>query len=580
MRLLSWVRLLPARDLLALARRVVQPELGAAPQHVVAAGGPLFVLQVAQLALVQSGRHLGAQVLLRARVAQYLCHARAIGPCQAPGQRRRKPGVLGLHRRHEALEVVVGVRRHADPARQVAAREKGAFGPGRARFAQHASHLVGRVFGQLAKCRDLAAPHRQQRRRGGVALEHVVARHGRRVARFVVEQWTHAGVRPGHVGRHHGFLEIAAGLGAEVGDLVIADVRGAGVVALEFDVGGADQGEVVLIGNREDDPLVRVLEDVGVVVREQARHHDVAALDQPQALGSQRLALGRTGNAAQEGFGPRAGRIHHGACAHGAPPALPRFEHRAPAGGSALRLDAAGARQHLGPARARIERIEHHQPRIIDPAIGIDEAPLELGLERLARRVPAQIDRARRGQHLAVREVVVHEQADADHPGRPHRRIVRHHEAQRPHDVGRAAQQHLALLQRLAHQRELVVLEIAQPAMYQLGRGRRGVRGQVVLLAQEHAPAAARQIARNATAVDTPADDQHVAIGGRCSGRGGRRGVQGSSQCRGGRSQAPTRVFRIFSFWFLIARFFSAFSPRLFAFVRSTVAGLALRCRQ
>jgi hypothetical protein len=38
--------------------------------------------------------------------------------------------------------------------------------------------------------------------------------------------------------------------------------------------------------------------------------------------------------------------------------------------------------------------------------------------------------------------------------------------------------------------------------------------------------------------------------------------------------------FRIFSFWFLIARFFSAFSPRLFAFVRSTVAGLALRCRQ
>ena len=72
------------------------------------------------------------------------------------------------------------------------------------------------------------------------------------------------------------------------------------------------------------------------------------------------------------------------------------------------------------------------------------------------------------GSSSRPREVIVEEQAGADHPGRPQMRHVRHHEAQRPHDVRRGAQQHLALLQRLAHQGELAVLQIAQPAVDQL----------------------------------------------------------------------------------------------------------------
>ena len=75
---------------------------------------------------------------------------------------------------------------------------------------------------------------------------------------------------------------------------------------------------------------------------------------------------------------------------------------------------------------------------------------------------------------------------------------------------GAGAQQHLALDQGLAHEAELVVLEIAQAAVDQLAAGGRGVLGEVVLLAQQHRQAAAGGIARDAGAVDPAADDQKV----------------------------------------------------------------------
>ena len=75
---------------------------------------------------------------------------------------------------------------------------------------------------------------------------------------------------------------------------------------------------------------------------------------------------------------------------------------------------------------------------------------------------------------------------------------------------GAALEQHLALDQRLAHQPELVVFEIAQAAMDQLARARRGALRQIVLLAEDHGEAAARGIARDAGAVDAAADDEKI----------------------------------------------------------------------
>ena len=90
---------------------------------------------------------------------------------------------------------------------------------------------------------------------------------------------------------------------------------------------------------------------------------------------------------------------------------------------------------------------------------------------------------------------------------------MRHDEVQRTHDVRRGGQQHLALHERLAHQREVELLEVAQAAVDQLGAGRGGMGSKVVLLTQDDAQTAPGRIPRDAAAVDATADDQQVAAG-------------------------------------------------------------------
>ena len=67
--------------------------------------------------------------------------------------------------------------------------------------------------------------------------------------------------------------------------------------------------------------------------------------------------------------------------------------------------------------------------------------------------------------------------------------------------------------QRLAHQAEGAVLEIAQAAMDQLGGGRGGAGGEIVLLDQQHAQAAAGGVAGESGSVDAAADDGEVVVG-------------------------------------------------------------------
>ncbi len=54
------------------------------------------------------------------------------------------------------------------------------------------------------------------------------------------------------------------------------------------------------------------------------------------------------------------------------------------------------------------------------------------------------------------------------------------------------------------------MFEIAEPAVDQLGAGRGGVGGQVVLLDEHHPRAAAGGVASYGRAVDASADDQQV----------------------------------------------------------------------
>jgi len=79
----------------------------------------------------------------------------------------------------------------------------------------------------------------------------------------------------------------------------------------------------------------------------------------------------------------------------------------------------------------------------------------------------------------------------------------------------RGAQQHLAFLERLAHQVEFIMFQIAQTAVHELGTGRGGMRGKIVALDQQHFQPPARRIACDSDAIDAAADDGQI-IHGRC----------------------------------------------------------------
>ena len=91
-------------------------------------------------------------------------------------------------------------------------------------------------------------------------------------------------------------------------------------------------------------------------------------------------------------------------------------------------------------------------------------------------------------------------------------RLVRQHERQRLDDVRRLPQHHLALGERFADQPEFVLLEIAQAAVDQLGAPLRRGRRDVALLDHEHLEPASGRIARDARAVDAPADDEEIEL--------------------------------------------------------------------
>ncbi len=174
-------------------------------------------------------------------------------------------------------------------------------------------------------------------------------------------------------------------------------------------------------------------------------------------------------------------------------------------------LDRAGAGADFGAAIGGVARGEHHQARVVDEAVGIFKS---LGVavrhQRLADLVAGQIDRAGRRQQMPAADMVVEKQPEPQQPGRAQAGMMRQHESQRADDVGRDLPEDFALDQRLADQAELVIFEIAQAAMHQLGRpGRRPAR-QVVHFAQENRIAAAHRIARDAAAVDAATDDSEV----------------------------------------------------------------------
>src|SRR5262249_26210773 len=91
--------------------------------------------------------------------------------------------------------------------------------------------------------------------------------------------------------------------------------------------------------------------------------------------------------------------------------------------------------------------------------------------------------------------------------------VDRHQERGRPDQVRRDHGLDPPLAHALEHQPELALLEVAQPAVHQLGRLGRGPGTEVRLLEQEDLEAAQRRVARDPGAGDAAADDDEV-VGG------------------------------------------------------------------
>ena len=235
---------------------------------------------------------------------------------------------------------------------------------------------------------------------------------------------------------------------AKIGDFVCGDPRILG--PLDRHIGRADQRFITLIGDREHDPPVRLLQHIGLVAVEQLGHDDVAALDQPDA------AL-RVGAGQRECFGdPGAGGIDH----RPGLDSLPVGQGYMPQIAFTPRSGQRGAGKDLCAMLRSINRVQHHQPRVIDPGIRIDEAfsrPLQRReIFRIAHRQPA---RPRQADPPADR--IVKQQPHPHEPPRANGIFVRQYEVHRPDQVRCRLQQALALLKRLTDQLELVIFEIA-----------------------------------------------------------------------------------------------------------------------
>src|SRR3546814_3178045 len=74
----------------------------------------------------------------------------------------------------------------------------------------------------------------------------------------------------------------------------------------------------------------------------------------------------------------------------------------------------------------------------------------------------------------------------------------------------RHPQQRFALAECLAHQAELVMLQIAQAAMDQLGGGRGGGAGEIAAFGKDHRQTATGSIAGDAGAVHAATDDKEI----------------------------------------------------------------------
>ena len=326
---------------------------------------------------------------------------------------------VGMHRRQERVAAHQFGGQCCDRRDvHIAAGQRRLCGPAVARLgaAQIGRKPFQRLLGEAAIGRDLAAIDRQQRRAAGlVELENIIAGGRLGFAGAVVIERADAGIGPHHVLGLDRLGQIFADGIAEIFDFRSRRLH-LGRVAIVIAIGGADQREIVLVGNHKDDAAVAVLKHVGAVMRIEFRHHDMGALHQPH------LGLGvDAGAGRQHLLDPRSAGIDQRAGLNGAALAAGGvFDGDLPDSIAGADFDGARTGTDFGAAVGRVARGEDHQPRVIDKAIRIFKAPgVAIGNQGPADLVARKVDRARRRQQMPAADMVVKKQAEPQQPGRP-----------------------------------------------------------------------------------------------------------------------------------------------------------------
>ena len=290
----------------------------------------------------------------------------------------------------------------------------------------------------------------------------------------------------------------------------------------------ADEGEILLIRDREDDPPIGPLEEIAFVVIVKPFGHNMAAAHQPHPFGGVQ-PHGVVNDLAH----PWAARVdQHFRADHFLRAVLAVLNRHGPDTTLARGREHFGLCQDAGTAQFCVAGVQHHKARVFNPAIGIFERFFEPILQRRTFGRAAQRQAAGGGQNFAPAEIVIEKQAQADQPRRttaahprheqpqhfggrriplePHVAVIGQHEAHRPRDMRHGFQQHFAFGQRVTHEANLEILKVAQTAVEQFGRGRRGRGGQIIHLGQGHAKTPPCGIARNTSPVNTTTDDEKI----------------------------------------------------------------------
>ena len=106
--------------------------------------------------------------------------------------------------------------------------------------------------------------------------------------------------------------------------------------------------------------------------------------------------------------------------------------------------------------------------------------------------------------------MVVEKQTEPQQPAWPQPGVVGQDETERPDDMRRDLPENFAFDQRLANQPELIIFQIAQPAVNELGRPRRCAARQIIHFTEENRISTPRRVAGDTAAIDAAADDSEV----------------------------------------------------------------------